>query len=134
MSVVKIRAALEATLDAMSPALSTARENVAFSPVAGTPFQYVNILFSTPDNSEFGSNYIEQGYMQVTLKYPLQTGSGAAAARAELIRSTFKRGNSFASGGVTTTIERTPEIGAGMPDGDRWSVVCKIRFSAQITA
>ena len=132
MSVVAIRAALETALNGMSPALSTAFENVPFVPVAGTPYQQVHVLFATPSNQEMGDRYQELGYMQVKLMYPLSVGTSTIAARAMLIRSTFKRGNTFASGGITTMITDTPEIVPGGVEGDRFAVVVKAKFVAQV--
>lgn len=130
--VVNIRAALETALNGMSPALSTSFENVTFVPVTGTAYQQVNILWAKPFNAEFGDRYQEVGYMQVKLMYPLQIGTSTIAARAELIRSTFKRGNTFTSGGVTVLITDTPEVSAGGVEGDRYAMPVKIRFVAQI--
>mgnify|MGYP003334795421 CR=1 FL=1 len=132
MSVVSIRAALETALNAMSPSLSTAWENVAFTPVAGTPYQIVNMLFAPPVNREIGSRHQEQGYMQVRLMYPVQVGTATAAARAELLRTTFKRGNTFSSGGITVTITDTPEIVPGAVEGDRYAMPVKIRFVSNV--
>lgn len=132
MSVVSIRAALETALNGMSPALSTEWENVAFAPVAGTPYQIVNVLFAEPENVEYGARHREVGYMQVKLMYPLQTGTATAAARAQLLRTTFERGNTFTSGGVTVMISRTPEIQPGTTEGDRYAINVIIRFYANI--
>ena len=132
MSVVKIRAALETAVNAMTPALSTAFENAAFVPVAGTPYQQVNILFATPDNTEYGSHYRELGYMQIRLMYPQAVGTSVVAARAELIRSTFYRGATFVSSGVSVIVEKTPEVSPGSVDGDRWAVPVKVRFFANL--
>ena len=131
--VVQVRAALETALNTMNPALATSWENVAFAPVPGTPYQEVHLLFASPDNATFGIAHVERGYMQVKLMYPIQIGTSTIAARAELIRTTFARGNSFTSGGVTVIIERTPEVSPGSVDGDRFSVPVKVRFFAQIT-
>lgn len=132
MSVVKIRTALETALNSMSPAVSTAWENVAFTPVAGTAYQRVDVLFAEPANEEYGAGHREQGYMQVKLMYPLQVGTGTVAARAELIRTTFYRGASFTSGGVTVIVERTPEVSPGSVEGDRYAIPVKVRFFANI--
>lgn len=133
MSAIKIRAALETALAAMSPALSTAWENNAYAPPASTvAYQKAFVLFAEPDNAEYGASYREQGIFQVTLCYPLQTGVGAAAARAELLRTTFKRGSTFTNGGETVIVTRTPEISSGTVDGDRWAVPVKIRFISGI--
>lgn len=112
---------------------ATAFENVAFAPpLLSVPYQQAFILFARPDNSEFGSSHQELGYMQVNLKYPLQAGTSAVGARAELFRTTFRRGASFVSGGVTVNITDTPEISQGTPDGAMYSVPVKIRFRAFI--
>lgn len=129
MSQVAVRAALETALNAMNPALSTAWENAAFTPPASsTPYQRAFVMFAEPDNAEFGRAHRQQGIFQVTLCYPLQAGDAAARARAASIMSTFYRGSSFTSGGVTVTIARTPYAGAGAVEGDRWIVPVKIPF------
>lgn len=134
MSGIKnIRIALESALNSMVPSVLTAWENVSFSPPASSvPYQRSYILFSTPDNPEFGSSHIELGIFQINLLYPLQAGPADAADRAELLRATFRRGSSFTNSGVTVNITRTPEVGQGLPDGDRWLVPVKIRFSSFI--
>lgn len=133
MSQAKIRQALEVALSAITPSLATAWENVAFTPPASSvPYQQAHMLFAQPDNTVFGSEHTELGYMQVKLMYPTKTGSAAAIARAELIRTTFARGNSFASGGVTAVISHTPEIMPASPEDGRYAVTVKIRFFANI--
>jgi hypothetical protein len=133
MSAVKVRQALEVALAAMSPSLATAWENSAYAPVAGTPFQRVTVLLAEPANPVIGPDFhTEQGFMQVDLNYPLNAGPAAAEARAELIRSTFNRGASFTASGVTTTIERTPEIMPGRVEEDRFVKPVRIRFYAHI--
>lgn len=134
MSLVSIRAALEQRLAAMSPAMVTADENVPFTPVNDTPFQRVWLIPAIPDNQEFGSSYQEIGIMQVDLNYPLNKGSGTAAARAELTRTQFKRGTSVTSGGVTATVDRTPEIGPGFPVTGRYVLPVRIRFFSNINS
>jgi hypothetical protein len=132
MSVVSIRAALETALSGMSPTMPTAWENVAFVPVAGVAYQEVHVLFAKPQNREFGDRHQEVGYMQVKLMFPLQVGTAAAAARAESLRSTFKRGGTFTSGGIAVTVTETPEVTTGRAEGDRYAVPVKIQFMAQI--
>lgn len=133
MSIAAIRAALETALNAMAPAVLTAWENNPFVPPASTvPYQQVFVLFATPDNREAGVVYTEIGYMQVSLKYPLDVGSSAAMARAIMLRNTFKKANSFSNSGVTVIIDKTPAIVNGTVDVDRWSLPVKIPFHADI--
>jgi hypothetical protein len=134
VSAVLIRSALEVALAAMTPALSTAWENAPFTPVVGTPYQRVNLLMAEPVNPEMGRFTRDQGFLQVSLAYPLNAGPAAASARAELIRDTFYRGRSFTSGGLVTTVERTPEIAPGRVEEDRWVIPVKIRFFANYVA
>jgi hypothetical protein len=134
MSAIKIRAALETALNGITPAIATAWENSAFLSLASSvPYQQVNVLFAEPDDPTYGDTYhLEQGFMQVKLMYPLQAGSLAAMTRAELMRTTFYRGASFSNGGINVVISRTPSISPGNVDGDRWAVIVKIRFTAQV--
>lgn len=134
MSLPLIRTALETAIAAMSPALATAYENAPFSPVVGTPYQRVYMLTAQPDDIVMGNAlWVEQGVFQISLFYPLDFGPGAAEARAELIRSTFYRGASFSSGGVTVLIDRTPEIAPAIIDEDRRVVPVRVRFQATLT-
>jgi len=132
MSLVKIRAALEIALDNMSPALSTAWQNNEFDPVNGTPYQCCHLMIAEPSNDEFGSNWQEEGYLQVDLCYPLLGGMNAIDARVELLRTTFARGTSLVNSGTTVTIYRTPFPKPGYTDGDRFITPVIIRFYANI--
>ena len=132
MSAPAIRQALETALNALSPALATAWENVPYTPVVGTPYQAVYLLRAEPDNIEIGSAYTERGIFQINLFYPLDTGPGAAEARAEVIRDAFPRGASFTASGVTTHIEKTPEIGPARIEDDRYFLPVRIRFYAHV--
>ena len=132
MSIASVRAALETKLAGMTPALATAYENAPYTPVSGTPYQACYLLPVT-ENPTMGDDYYRvAGIFQVTLFYPLQTGPAAAAARAELIRTAFKRGTSMVSGSVTVITDKTPDIGQGRVDGDRWALPVKIRWFAGI--
>ena len=134
MSVLNIRRALEGALNAITPTLSTAWQNDSFTPVTGSPWQMADILYAEPDNVEFGDMFRQDGFLQVSLFYPLKTGAAAAETRAELIRTTFKRGNSYTNGGIDVIIDKTPEITPGRRDDDWWHVNVRIRFFAHITA
>jgi hypothetical protein len=136
MSQIKIRAALETALAAIAPALSTAWENVAFTPPASSvPYQCAFVMFAEPDDPEAGRTmYFERGIFHINLLYPLGAGDATARTRAKLIKDTFYRGRSFTSGGVTASVEKTPDAGQGSVDGDRWLIPVKIRFTSQITS
>lgn len=125
---VSVRKALETRLAAMSGGIATVWENVNYTPVAGTPYQTVFLLLADPIPLEWGSAYSEVGYLQVTLRYPTNTGSGAAMLQAQAIRAWFTKNLSITADGVVVVINRTPTIGNGVIDGDRYAVAVKIRF------
>ena len=131
-TVSAVRAALETALAGMTPTLATAFENLAYVPVAGTPYQIVNLLCAQPGNLEIGSGFYEQGIFQVTLCYPKDAGPKAAQDRAELLRTTFVRAAAFVAGGVTTTITATPEVTPARIEDDRYCVPVKVRFQAHV--
>jgi hypothetical protein len=133
MSIVSIRAALETRLNAMSPSLATAWEGVPFTPVTGTPYQQVNLLFADSENPTLGdAMYRQNGFMQVLLCYPPGTGAKAAATRAEAVRSQFPRGLGLSSGGIDVLIDKTPSIAPAIIDGDRYRIPVTVYFSADI--
>ena len=109
-------------------------ENAGFIPTALVPYERVTWRFAEPLNEEMNRYHMERGFMQVDGMWPLHGGAGAGIARAELLRSTFYRGAAFTQDGLTTTIERTPEIAAGMVDADRFMLPTRIRFFAHVTA
>ena len=130
-----IRAALESKLATITPAISTAYENVTFTPVTGTAYQACYTMPAEPYNGTLGDGfYREQGIFQVSLFYPQGVGPNTAETRAGLIRAAFKRGTVLTSGSVKVQINDTPYIGQGRADGDRWMVVVRVRWSAGILA
>jgi hypothetical protein len=112
----------------------SAWENVDFAPITGIPYQSGTLVPAKPDNIEIGPMYREQGFYQVDLAYPEQVGAKAPEARAALVRSTFKRGNTFSSNGVTVTIMGTPQVLQGYPSPGCWVVPVRIPYQAWITA
>jgi len=131
MSIVDIRATLETALNGMSPALATAWQNVPFTPVVGTPYQRTSLLFAKPDNREKGAGFQDLGIFQVDLCYPQSVGANPAEARAELLRTTFKRGTPLSN---NVSISETPEIKPAYNDGDRFVIPVRIRFHTYISA
>jgi hypothetical protein len=114
----------------MAPALATAWQNAPFTPVVGTPYQRASLLLAEPDNQEKGASFQEQGFLQVDLCYPQSVGANTAEARAELLRTTFKRGTSLANG---ILISHTPEVKPAYNDGDRFVIPVRIRFHTYIS-
>jgi hypothetical protein len=127
-----VRRALETQLASVSSGFPTAYENVKYEPVTGTAWQATYMMSAEPLNPEMGNGWMERGYMQVNLFYPLDAGPGDAETRAETIRDAFPRGATFVADGVSTLIERTPEIGPGRVDDDWFIKPVKIRYFSSL--
>lgn len=130
MAASEARTALLTALGAMSPPLAIANSNTKYNPSADTAYQRADVLFAEPDNVEYGSNWQERGFLQVTLCYPLNSGLDALMARVDLLRQVFARGASFTSGSTTVTINRTPNVLPGQVEGSTYSVPVRIPFTA----
>ena len=134
MSLSLIRQAFEKRLAQLSPALSTAFENVQFTPVPNVPYQRVNLLPAAPDNSIQGAtNYFERGLFQITLCYPQGVGAGAAEANAQLLRTHFKRGSALLEEDLTITVIETPKVAPARLEGDRYEIPISVAFQALVT-
>jgi hypothetical protein len=132
VSVRDIASALETKLNTSFGDLPTSWENVAFIQPAG-PYQIATVMFANPENPTNGDGFYRQrGFMQVSLEYPLNTGRKDIFTRAEAIRTAFKKGLSLTVNGITTIVEKTPEISNGTENGERYVVYVRIRFFANI--
>jgi hypothetical protein len=132
MSLTAIRAALETALDAVTPSLATAWENLAFEPVTGTPYQRATLVMAAPDDGEIGGPHLEQGFLQVDLCYPQGTGPGAAEGRASLLKSRFRKGTGLSASGLTVFIAATPLTLPPYLEGDRYVLPVRIAFRAGV--
>lgn len=132
MSIVAITKALEVALNSMMPPISTAWSNLPFEPVTGVAYQYADILSETENPTQGSDYYREIGFLQLTLMYPLEQGSLPSNQRIELIRSTFKRGETFTADGITVHISETPSRDVGVADSDRYKSIVRIPFFANV--
>lgn len=133
MSQLAIRNALENALAAAAPSIDLVHENQEYSPIAGTPYLEIYVLFATPANPTMGDGfYQELGLMQVNVMFPTKAGTADASAQAQVIRDAFKRGMSFTDSGITVQIDKTPEISGGTVDGDHWKTILKAPFHADV--
>lgn len=133
MSQIAIRAALETALMTITPAVQTQFENVTFTPKTGVPYQSAYLIMNRTENPVVGDGfYRERGIFQVTLRYPIGTGSVAPMTQAEKIRTLFRRGASFNKDGITVMCDRTPDIRVLPNEVDRFVIVVKIYFYSNI--
>lgn len=123
MTIAAIQAALESRLYGISPTISTAWQNVAFTPVEGTPWQRVTLLVNDPIDHAVTSDVTEQrGLLQITLHYPGGVGTATALARANAVAARFAPPQTLTSGGTNVEILRTAHIASGL-SLDGWWVI-----------
>jgi hypothetical protein len=133
MAIVEIKRALERKLMQITPAIATAFENVAFTPVAGTPYQRVVVSPSKTVNPTFGSDYYREiGELQIFLAYPTGKGSTEALTRAALIQDHFKRGMELQEGAVTINFFHTPKVQGSLLTADRLVVPVIVPYDAEV--
>lgn len=131
MSIPKICALLETRLQALSPAVPTAFENVPFDPADGALYQRVNHLINTPRDLAITLDIPEQrGILQVMVCAPLGAGRGAAQARAQAIADHFAPPQRLTGTGVYVELLKTPAIASGLKADERWCIPVSITWSA----
>lgn len=128
---MSIRTALENHLATMSPMLSTQYENVAFTPIAGTPYQSVNMLYAGIEDMAVTNDFKrDQGIFQVTLFYPSGVGSKACEDRAKAIRAHFTNGLKLYHLTDEVRIAKTADIKVMGNLSDRFIIVCSIYWKS----
>lgn len=135
MSQTLIVKALMKHLEALTPTVKLIVEASGDKPPDDETVPYQKTLFmpAEPDNIVKGARvFREHGILQVALMYRLGVGSGTARARADLLRSHFKRGTSLEQGGIVTMVTHTPAIAQGFDTGGRWCVPVSIRWQAWV--
>lgn len=133
MSMIDIKTAFEIKLSQMTPAISTSYESASFTPVAGQPYQYVQLVPQTPENTVVDAPfYREQGEFQIFLAYPTNKGTGEILRRAQAVRDHFQRGTNLVRNGLTILIYRTPTIAGTQVVGDRVVVPIIVKYTADV--
>lgn len=133
MSLLKVSAAFEKRLGTIANNISTAYENVPFTPVTGTPYQRVRLLPATPENPTLGDGYYrEVGFFEIVLFYPLNSGRNAAQTKAEQIKAYFPRGLTMTEAGINVVVPRTPTIATATQLNDRYVIPITVEYYAEI--
>lgn len=111
----------------------TARRNVSFQAPIGIPYQQIDLLPGEPLGPTQGGGFKQEiGIFQITLVYPKGIGEGAALARAEVLRTAFKKGVDFTYSGVTVSMHKHPQIGSAYETNESYCVPVKTYYLANI--
>lgn len=129
MSVLKTQKGLIKHLNLLLPNIPTAYEGTGFGPGVPNPppgnYQRVQFRINRPDDPVLGTGYYrERIEMQIFVNAPTNKGTGEALARAELLRTHFKKGTTIAEDGVLIHILETPQIAGTIAMGDR--IICPV--------
>jgi hypothetical protein len=129
--LLNARLAFEEAINAISPTIATAYENVSFTPTINVPYQELYDIPASNDHLFVNSSEFESlGIFQITLRYPSGKGSKDAFNRAELYVSSFPVGRKLTKNGDTITVIQTPQINVLGVDGDRYSVAVSINYKS----
>lgn len=124
MSVLKTQRGLIKHLDTLSPALPTAYEGLSFTPTTST-YQRLQFKINSPDDPVLGTGYSrERIEMQIFVNAPTNKGTGEVLARAELLRTHFKKGLTIPEDGILIHVLKTPQISGTIAVGDR--IICPV--------
>lgn len=133
MSASIVRKALEARAEASAGGLSLAFQNRAYTPVVGSPWGEVSIMWANPDNPTLGDGFNrEPGVLQINLHYPPNEGSAPIEAKAEAFRAAFPRGLVISSGGVVIRVLGKPSLSPSRSSGGWHTLSVSVQFQADI--
>lgn len=129
---ISVRKAVAAKLASIDAAMKMAQVGVKFDPPSDPDEAYYILEWEiVTTNPTMGDGLFRlEGMLTVTLNYPEGMGPKDAHDRAGLIRTSFKRGLPLSADGVTTTIQRTAEIGKEWASGGRYFLPVTLRFFA----
>lgn len=131
--MLNARLAFEEAINAITPTIATAYENVSFTPTINVPYQELYDIPSSNDHLFINSdNYEALGVFQITLRYPSGKGTKDVSNRAELYVSSFPVGTKLTKDGVNIMVTDTPNVVPLGVNGDRYSVAVSINYKVYI--
>ena len=129
--MLNARLAFEEAINAISPTIATAYENVSFTPTINVPYQQLYDIPSSNDHLFIDNAEFEGlGVFQITLKYPSGQGMKNVSNRAELYVSSFPCGLKLTKNGEIITVLQTPKVTNLGVDGDRVVVAVSINYKS----
>lgn len=133
MSLAKVRSALMEGYAAANLGLSSASENKKFDPPAGTAWAEVYFMPGTPVMATIGAQGMDelQGYLQVNINVPLDTGTAVSMAKADALRAYLYGGRTLTYQGQEVRI-KTVGTKPGFPTDSAFKTPTLIEFYAQI--
>lgn len=133
MSLKAVRDILNTRLNAYSPQINIAWENVAFTPTTNTTHVRVNFIpVESRETARFKTSLVmETGLYQIDVFGPQDQGTNNIDNLVEGIRSHFNRGRTLTDGSNNRVhIRDTPRITQGRRDGGFYRVTITVSWFA----
>jgi hypothetical protein len=131
--ILNIKKALERRLQAITPVVPTGYEGDEFTPPANAMYQRCQFVIGDPTDPTFPAGYHRENWqMQVFVCDIKGKGTGAALARAELLRNTFPKALSLIESTTRIYILETPRISSAFIAGDRIIVPVIIPVTGEV--
>lgn len=125
MAILEIKRAAERKLNTLTPVIPTAYESLAFTPPNAGMYQRVQFNINPPDDPVLGVGFHrERITMQVFVSGDSNKGTGEVLARAEAIRTLFRKGTFMLEGDIRIHVLSTPQIAGTSVYNDR--VICPV--------
>ncbi len=127
----KIDQAFITEFNAGSFGLPVAHENAPYEPTLGTAYAELIMAQNPVDALSWADSNESSGVFRVILRYPLNTGSGTAKAKADEILDHFAIDKQITYSGQSVTIlsgHREP----GVPEDGWYKIVVTIRYWAYL--
>ena len=131
MSETKINAALIQGYQAAALGLSTGYEGKAFEPQSGVPHALVRVVPADTDVASLGVGGFDEhvGFLEITVLYPLDDGTGNLLAKVDAARAYFVAGRRLTYQGLCVRIRRSTRS-AILRDGGWLRVVISVFYEA----
>jgi len=133
VSLAKVRSALVQGFTDAALGFPFASENKKFTPPANAPWCELFYFPGEPVMATLGANGMDQidGYLQVNINVPLDSGTGVAMAKADILRDYFFGGRTLTYGGQEVRI-KAAGTKPGFPTDKAFKTPTVIQFYAQI--
>lgn len=118
-------------VDQFSGSIEIAHENVSYTPTAGTAYAELIMAQNAREMISYADSDEVTGVFRVILRYPVETGSGAAKTQADSILSHFSNAKRISYSGQEVTIlsgQREP----GLAEDGWYKLVVTLRFWARL--
>lgn len=126
---VKIDQALTQRFISGNFGLPIAHENTQYTPTAGAAYAEIKVFGNDVTPFSFAHSDETDGFLQIILRYPLDTGAIAAKTKADEILAAYRIGTRLMYDGQRVTITRNQRMD-GREEGGWYQIVLRVFYAA----